>query len=148
MQHQAKQDVYRNVKFRKHTSFPSGKQRQKKFGRGRPTAIFIASVMTAVTKTEYKRPARFASLHQLCNSPSPQLTDIVLFELSLKVFKTRLLGRDFYTLIKNVLFSSPTDVGSHNPSPFKAQRPCWHSFLSPIDVDKGNNEERISPSMA
>lgn len=36
---------------------PSGKQRQKKSGRGRPTAFFIASVSTAVTRTEYKRPA-------------------------------------------------------------------------------------------
>ena len=34
-------------------------------------------------------------------------------ELSLIIFKTCLLGRDFHTLIKNVSFS-PTDVGSHN----------------------------------
>ena len=27
-----------------------------------------------------------------------------------------LLGRGFHTLIKGVLFSSPTDVGSHNPT--------------------------------
>ena len=32
-------------------------QRQKKSGRGRPTAFFIASVMTAVTRMENKRPA-------------------------------------------------------------------------------------------
>ena len=25
-------------------------------------------------------------------------------------------------------------MGSHNPPPFKAQRPRWHLFLSPIDV--------------
>ena len=52
----------------------------------------------------------------------------------LKVFKMRLLGRGFHTLIKNVSFSSPTDVGSHNPPRFAAQRSRWHSFLSPIDV--------------
>ena len=46
----------------------------------------------------------------ICNSPSPPLADIVLFGLSLKVFKTRLQGRGFYTLIKNVSLSSPTDV--------------------------------------
>ena len=28
-----------------------------------------------------------------------------------------LLGRGFHTLIKNALFSSPTDVGSHDPPP-------------------------------
>ena len=33
---------------------------------------------------------------------------------SFKVFKMRLLGRGFHTLIKNVSFSSPTDVGSHS----------------------------------
>ena len=49
-----------------------------------------------------------------CNSPSPPLADIVLFELPLKVFKTHLLGRGFHTFIKNVSFSSPTDVGSHS----------------------------------
>ena len=35
------------------------------------------------------------------------------FRLPLKVFKTRLLERGFHTLLKNVSFSSPTDVGSH-----------------------------------
>ena len=40
-----------------------------------------------------------------------------LFGLSLEVFKTRLLWRGFHTLIKGVSFSSPTDVGHHNPPP-------------------------------
>ena len=35
-------------------------------------------------------------------------------------FKTCLLGRSFHTLIRNVLFSSPTDVRSHNPLPLGA----------------------------
>ena len=34
--------------------------------------------------------------------------------LLLKIFKTRLLEKSFHTLIKNVSFSSPTDVGSHS----------------------------------
>lgn len=38
------------------TPFPSGKQRQKKSGRGRPTPSLIASVKTAVIKTENRRP--------------------------------------------------------------------------------------------
>ena len=54
--------------------------------------------------------------HSICNGPSPPLADIVLFGFSLKVFKTCLLGRGFHTLIKNVLFPSPTDEVSHNPS--------------------------------
>ena len=47
----------------------------------------------------------------ICNNPSPPLGDIVLFGLSLSGL--HLLGRGFYTLIKNVSFSSPTNVGSH-----------------------------------
>jgi hypothetical protein len=42
--------------FRSPTPFPSGKQRQKKSGRGRPTASLMASVKTAVIKTENRRP--------------------------------------------------------------------------------------------
>ena len=52
--------------------------------------------------------------YTICNSPSPSLANIVIFELSLKVFKTRLLGGSFYTLVNNVSFSSPTNVGSNN----------------------------------
>ena len=44
-----------------------------------------------------------------CNGPDLPLADIVLFDLSLslplKVFKTRLLEKDFHTLIK--VFRSP-----------------------------------------
>ena len=58
--------------------------------------------------------ARCLALISFLTSSSPLLADIVLFELLLKVFKTRLLRRGFYTFIKNVLFSSLTDVGSHN----------------------------------
>ena len=39
------------------------------------------------------------------------------FGFSLEIFKMSLVGRDFYTLVKNVLFPSPTDMGSHNPPP-------------------------------
>ena len=57
----------------------------------------------------------------ICNNPDPLLADIVLFELSLSGFpqgsKTRLLGEDFHTLINGSLFSSPTNVGHHNPPP-------------------------------
>ena len=58
---------------------------------------------------------------EYCNSPNPPLADIVFFGLSLlgfpsKFFKTRLLRRGFHPLIKNALFSSPTNVGSHKYS--------------------------------
>ena len=70
----------------------------------------------------------------ICNGPSPPLADIVLFGLPLKVFNTRLLGRGFHTLIQGVSFSSPTDVRSHNPPPFKFQRPRWHSMWNPEHI--------------
>lgn len=43
------------------TGLPSGKQRQKKSGRGRPTPSLIASVITAVISTEYKIPVQIYS---------------------------------------------------------------------------------------
>ena len=59
-----------------------------------------------------------------CNSPNPPLIDIVVFGLFLmsssQSFKTCMLGRGFHTLIRNVSFPSPTDVGSHNPPPLGA----------------------------
>ena len=50
---------------------------------------------------------------------SPPLANIIPFVFLLNVFKIRLLGRDLHTLINNVLFSSPTDMRSHNPHPNK-----------------------------
>ena len=48
--------------------------------------------------------------------------DTVLFEFTLsvfflKVFKMPWLGGSLHTLLKNVSFPSPTDMGSHNPPP-------------------------------
>ena len=43
----------------------------------------------------------------ICNDPDPPLADI----------KTRLLGEGFHTLTNGGLFSSPTNVGHHNPPP-------------------------------
>lgn len=45
-----------NKEMRYFTPTPSGKQRQKKSGRGRPTASFIASVITPVMSTEKRSP--------------------------------------------------------------------------------------------
>ena len=61
-----------------------------------------------------------SDLDTICNSSSLPIIDIILFGLfgiSLKVFKTRLLGRVFHTLIKNASFFFSTDVGSYNPPP-------------------------------
>ena len=41
--------------------------------------------------------------------------------------KTRLLGRGFHTLIRNVLFPSPTNMGSLNPPLLGAQHLRWHT---------------------
>ena len=58
--------------------------------------------------------------YTICNSPSPPHIYCPLwafsFELPLKVSKTRLLGGGFHTLIKNVLFSFPTELASHTSS--------------------------------
>ena len=64
----------------------------------------------------------------ISNSPNSLLAYIVFFRLVLlgfpsNYFKTRLLGRDFYTLINNASFPSPTDAGSHN----KYNEPCPRS---------------------
>ena len=64
------------------------------------------------------------------NSSNPPLANIILLRLSLKVFKTRLLERGFHTLIKSVSFSSPIDMGSHNP-PFDVLADT-RSFLQSI----------------
>ena len=51
----------------------------------------------------------------ICDNPSLQILSSLDFPFwtSLQSFKTRLPGRGFHTLIRNVLFSSPTEVGSH-----------------------------------
>ena len=51
----------------------------------------------------------------MCNNSSSPLADIILFVLSsfglpLKVFKTRMLGRGFHALIKNVSFPSRLEM--------------------------------------
>ena len=43
---------------------------------------------------------KWVKIERRCNSSNSLLTDIVIFGLSLKVFKTRLLGRGFHTFIK------------------------------------------------
>ena len=68
------------------------------------------------------------------------------FRASPQGFKTRLLGEGFHTLINGGLFSSLTNVGHHNPPPFGAQRPHWHSFLPPIDVGSPPNPPPLGPS--
>ena len=40
---------------------------------------------------------------------------------------TLMVQRDFYTLIRNVPFSAPTDVVSHNSHLLGAQHPRWHT---------------------
>ena len=60
----------------------------------------------------------------------------------------RLLGRGFYTHIKNVLFSSSTDVRSHNPPSFGAQHPRWHTArclaLIPFVIAQAHHKRILS----
>ena len=81
------------------------------------------------------------------NDPDPPLIDIVLFGLSFSGVKTHLLGEGFHTLINGGLFSSPTNVGHHNPPTFEAQRPRCHSFLPPINVGLPPNPPPLGPSV-
>ena len=109
----------------------------------------------------------------ICNDPNPPLAHIVLFVIffwaSPQGFKTYLVGEGFHTLVKTGdLFSSPTNVGYHNPPPSEAsvfagshsfhqsmwdyhqiyplwgQRPYWHtdSCLPPL----GNSEKADTSS--
>ena len=84
-----------------------------------------------------------SGFNTICNSSSPSLANIVLFRLSLKIFKMCLLERGFCTLIKNVLFYSPTDVGYYNPYPSGASvlagtRSPLQSMLFPSPIDIGS----------
>ena len=75
----------------------------------------------------------------ICNGSSPPLADIFLFGLSLSSFPSRLLNTFVRERLPHRLCSpSPIDVGSHNPTPFRAQRLRWHLFLSPINVESHN----------
>ena len=49
-------------------------------------------------------------------------------------FKTCLLGRGFHIPIKNASFSSPTDVGSHNPPPWGPTSLLAHRSVSGSDA--------------
>ena len=58
------------------------------------------------------------SFDTICNSPSPLLVDIVCFDplhITVNLTVLKRIVRGFHTLIWNVLFFSPTDMGSHNP---------------------------------
>ncbi|MED6167748.1 hypothetical protein PIB30_005715 [Stylosanthes scabra] len=50
-----------------------------------------------------------------------------------------MLGRGIHTLIRHTSFSSPVDVGLHNPPPKGAQRPHWH-------IDPGSGSDTICNS--
>ena len=84
-----------------------------------PHRLMSTSLLCSATSLAHRLVSGSGTI---CNNSIPPLADIVLFGgLSLKVFKTPMLGRGFHTLIENVSFSSLTNVGSHNPplSPFE-----------------------------
>ena len=87
----------------------------------------------------------------ICNSPSLPLVDIVLFGLSLKVFKTRLLGRGFHTLTERMFRSPPQPMWdlTIDPPPSGSsvlvgiqavcQRGCW--VLKSVDTGRCASED-------
>ena len=82
--------------------------------------------------------------YTICNRPNPPLTYIVRFGPRPHSFKTCLLGRSFHTLIKNALFSSPTNVGSHNPPPLGPASSLEHRPMSGSETICN----RLSPPLA
>ena len=82
----------------------------------------LSSQHATLVKPKALKSCGFISkVNNIYNSPRHcPLADIVRFgplriAISLTILKMRLLGRSFHTVIKNVLFPSPTNVGSHNP---------------------------------
>ena len=73
-----------------------------------------------------------------CNGLSPPLADIVIFRLSFKVFKKRLLRERFPHPYKWCFVLLPNRCEISQSIPFKAQHPRWHSFPSSIDVGPHN----------
>jgi hypothetical protein len=68
------------------TGTPSGKHRQKKLGRGRPTPSLIASVRTPVMSTENRMPAQPQQAHvrKLQHSGQPPQLELQSAEEQLK----------------------------------------------------------------
>ena len=78
-----------------------------------------------------------SSIHHVVLTPLPKSFISIGGPLCQKILS--FLDFFFRTLTTNASFSSPTDVGSHNPLlSFKTQRLGWYSFLSPIDVAPPN----------
>ena len=70
----------------------------------------------------------------ICNTSSSSLTIYcplwpITYRRKPYSFKTCLLGRSFHTLLRNVSFPSPTDVGSHNPPPWGPASSLTHCPL-------------------
>ena len=84
------------------------------------------------------------------NSLYSLLTNIVqslwtfLFGFSLKVFKTRLLGRGYHTLVRNVLFNSLINVRSHRPLPWDPTSSLAYCLVFGCDTSCNN----LSPLLA
>ena len=95
---------------------PNSKEHDQAHGREKAewqTPNFLTRPLNLSKKIYYSKTLPFFLRRiqkHLYNSPSPPRVDIVLFRASPQDFKMRLLGRGFHTLIKNVSFSSPTDV--------------------------------------
>ena len=89
----------------------------------------------------------FIARGRICQSIASKycLFWVFSFELLLKLFRMCLLGTGFYTLIKNVLFPSLTDVGSHNTLP---SGPAFSLALGPLSNRCGISQSIILHGLA
>ena len=90
-------------------------QRYRVVQQNRPvTPLFqiltISSICTTILIKSQVRPSK-STANKYCS------LWLVTYRHQPHGSKTYLLGRCFHTLIRNVSFPSPTDVGSHNPPP-------------------------------
>ena len=78
------------------------------------------------------------------NNPDPPLTVVVLLGLSLSGF-TIYRGR-FPHPYKWWFVLLHSQCGTSQSTSFGAQRPCWHSFLPPIDVGSPQIHPLLGPA--
>ena len=82
-----------------------------------PTSLLIYRPVSSPLRGSMSSLAHcpVSSSNNICDSPSPSPppADIILFGLFSRFLKCVCQGEVFKTLIKNVSFSSPTNVGSH-----------------------------------
>ena len=102
-----------------------------------PQICFLSCNFLTISYLCSKHSRMEISDYMIGNRSNLLLADIVRFGSLCSQphdFKTRLLGRGFHTLIRNVPFPSPTDVGFHNPPPWEPASSLAHCSVSGFDT--------------